>query len=128
MGYHIRLSKALSYSGVVQATKKHPDVFVEDKATADAAVGTGYFKLIEETAEEKTTAHLDAEQLNSMGLAELKQLAADMGIDTAGLKKAQIVDAIIAQEVTPGEETDEDGNEPDYGEGSPTMVELQEQK
>ena len=51
--YHLKLVKALSFTGIVTATKKNPDVFVEDKATADAAVATGYFKLIEE-AEEPT--------------------------------------------------------------------------
>ena len=51
-----------------------------------------------------------------------------MGVDTTGFKKkADYVEAIIAVGVIPGPETDEDGNEVDYGEGSPTMVELQEQ-
>lgn len=44
--YHLRLIKALSYTSVVKATKQHPDVFVEDKATADAAVATGYFQFL----------------------------------------------------------------------------------
>lgn len=43
--YHLRLIKALSYSGIVEAIKQKPDVFVEDKATADKAVATGYFQL-----------------------------------------------------------------------------------
>ena len=43
--YHLRLIKALSYSGIVEATKQRPDVFVKDKATADKAVVTGYFQL-----------------------------------------------------------------------------------
>lgn len=43
--YHLRLIKALSYSGIVEATKQKPDVFVEDKATALSAVATGYFQL-----------------------------------------------------------------------------------
>ena len=43
--YHLRLIKALSYSGIVEATKQRPDVFVKDKATADKAVATGYFQL-----------------------------------------------------------------------------------
>ena len=49
--YHLKLMKALSFTGIVTATKKNPDVFLEDKATADAAVATGYFKLIEEAEE-----------------------------------------------------------------------------
>lgn len=52
-----------------------------------------------------------------------------MGIDITGIKKkADLVDAIAAVEVEPGEPVD-DENEVDYGEdaGSPTMIELQEQ-
>jgi hypothetical protein len=128
--FHLKLIKALSYTGVITATSRNPDVFTEDKATADAAVATGYFKLIEEQEEQQAkTAHLDKEQLESMKLDDLKKLAADMGIETKGLKsKAEFAEAIAAVEVIPGPETDEDGeeNEVDYGEGSPTMVELQE--
>lgn len=43
--YHLKLIKALSYSGIVTATQKRPDVFTEDKAIADKAVATGYFKI-----------------------------------------------------------------------------------
>lgn len=132
MSYHLKLIKALSYCGVVTATRQHPDIFVEDKATADAAVATGYFKLLAaEKAVEETpaqTAHLDPAQLEEMKVDDLKQLAADMGVDTTGFKKkADYVAAIAAVEVIPGPETDEEGNEADFGEGSPTMVELQEQ-
>ena len=133
MSYHLKLIKALSYCGVVTATRQHPDIFVEDKATADAAVATGYFKLLEseEGIKQEPTAqiaHLDPAQLEEMKLDGLKQLAVDMGVDTTGLKKkADYVAAISAVEVIPGPETDEEGNEADFGEGSPTMVELQEQ-
>ena len=46
MSYHLRLIKALSYSGIITATKKKPDVYVADKKIADAAVATGYFMLV----------------------------------------------------------------------------------
>lgn len=127
--FHLKLIKGLSYTGVVEATKKKPDVFTEDKAIADKAVASGYFKLVgEETPVQHTpqTAHLDKGQLEEMKYDDLKKLAADMGIDTAGLKKkADLVEAIAAEEVIPGPTEDE--NEVDYGEGSPTMIELQEQ-
>lgn len=131
MSYHLKLAKALSYCGVVKATQQHPDVFVEDKATADEAVATGYFNLLEgdeETPEQ--IAHLDRAQLESMKQDELKKLAADMGIDTKGFKKnADYIEAIAAAEITPGPAEDEENNEVDYGEGgSPTMIDLQEQK
>lgn len=127
--FHLKLIKGLSYTGVVEATKKKPDVFTEDKAIADKAVASGYFKLVgEENPVQPTpqTAHLDKGQLEEMKFDDLKKLAADMGIDTAGLKKkADLVEAIAAEEVIPGPAEDE--NEVDYGEGSPTMIELQEQ-
>lgn len=132
--YHLRLIKALSYTGLVSATQKNPDTFTEDKAIADDAVASGYFTLIEGEAEEaqkqqETKYHLDKTQLDEMKFDDLKKLAADMGIDIIGIKKkADLVDAIAAAEVEPGEPVD-DENEVDYGEdtGSPAMIELQEQ-
>lgn len=113
--YHIRLAKALSYSGIVSATKKNPDVFVEDKATADAAVATGYFVHVEERpSTAHITGHLDKGQLDSMKLADLKKLAEDMGIDTKGLKsKADLVAAIAAEEVEAGDIVDPDDTDPE---------------
>lgn len=130
--YHLRLIKALSYTGLVSATQKNPDTFTEDKAIADDAVSSGYFTLIEDEAEEEQQEakyHLDKAQLDEMKFDDLKKLAVDMGIDITGIKKkADLVDAIAAVEVEPGEPVD-DENEVDYGgdAGSPTMIELQEQ-
>lgn len=51
------------------------------------------------------TAHLDSDQLRSMTVANLKKLAADMGIDTKQLKtKDALIEAICAEEVIPGDE------------------------
>ncbi|MCI8629397.1 MAG: hypothetical protein HFE57_07860 [Firmicutes bacterium] len=47
MKYHLKLKKALSYCGIVTATKKQPDVFVEDEETANQILNTGYFELVE---------------------------------------------------------------------------------
>lgn len=113
--YHIRLAKALSYFGIVSATKKNPDVFVEDKATADAAVATGYFVHVEERpSTAPITGHLDKGQLDGMKLADFKKLAEDMGIDTKGLKsKADFVAAIAAEEVEAGGIVDPDDTAPE---------------
>lgn len=135
--YHLKLIKSLSYTGVVTATKKNPDVFVEDKAIADTAVATGYFKLLGEAEKAPETAaategHLDEAELAEMKFDDLKRLAVDMGVDTKGLKsKADYAKAIAVVPVTPGPteddlEADGEGNEVDYGGGSPTMVDLQE--
>jgi len=116
--YHLILCKGRSYCGVVNATREKPDVLVEDKATADAAVASGYFRLI---ADDKggadggptITGHLDREQLEDMKADDLKRFAEDMGIETKGLKKAQIIEAIVGEEIA----VDANGeNLPDYGE------------
>ena len=110
--YHLRLIKALSYTGLVSATQKNPDTFTEDKAIADDAVASGYFTLIEDEAEEEQQEakyHLDKAQLDEMKFNDLKKLAADMGIDITGIKKkADLVDAIAAVEVEPGEPVDDE--------------------
>lgn len=123
MEYHIRLIKALSYCGVVTATKQRPDVFVEDKATADAAVATGYFRLIEgeEEHEEDSREKSQGKILEEMTVPELETFAAYKGVSLKGItKKADIIAKLKAEL---GEEETE--NKVDYG--SPTMVGLQEQ-
>ncbi len=52
MAYKLKLKKALSYNGIVSATKLNPYVSAEDKATAEKAVATGYFEIIEEDTDE----------------------------------------------------------------------------
>ena len=127
--YHLKLIKALSYLGVVKATKDKPDVYTDDEATANAAVASGYFKLVEDTEADNSsenTVHFGKSQLEDMKIDDLKGLAADIGIDTTGFKKkSDYVEAISAAEVIPSAEADEDGAEVDYGEGSATMAELQ---
>lgn len=130
--YHLKLMKALSFTGIVTATKKNPDVFLEDKATADAAVATGYFKLIEE-AEEPPEGGEEEEpgegggdkepgkKLEEMTVLELETFAAYKGISLKGIsKKADIIAKLKAE--LGAAETE---NEVDYG--SPTMTELQAQ-
>lgn len=112
--YHLRLCKALSYTGVVSATRKEPDVFTEDKAIADKALASGYFQLVEDDGRQTATVkgHLSKEQLESMKVSDLKKLAEAMGIDTSGIeKKAELVEAISAEEV---EAPAEGENEVDY--------------
>ena len=43
--------------------------------------------------------HLDAEELESWDYNELKKLAAEMGVEPAGKKKADYIAAIVAEEV-----------------------------
>ena len=130
--YHLKLMKALSFTGIVTATKKNPDVFLEDKATADAAVATGYFKLIEEAeeppegGEEKEPGEGGGDKepgkkLEEMTVPELETFAAYKGISLKGIsKKADIIAKLTAE--LGAAETE---NEVDYG--SPTRTELQAQ-
>lgn len=103
MGYHLRLTKGLSYTGVVSATKSKPDVFTDDKATADAAVASGYFALLDNTVpdtEPPAEGHLDKAQLKSMTVDKLKELAAAMELDVSKCKnKEDYINAIAAVEV-----------------------------
>ena len=65
---------------------------------------------------EKATGHLDAAELESWDYNQLKKLAADMGVTPKGKKKADLIAAITAAEVTPGNDTDpseDDGSEDD---------------
>lgn len=59
----------------------------------------------ESGAESEETTHLDPEQLKELTNDKLRELAEDMGISTGKLKtKAQLIDAITAVEVAPGED------------------------
>lgn len=62
---------------------------------------------------EKATGHLDAAELENWDYNQLKKLAADMGVTPKGKKKADLIAAITAAEVEPGNDTD-----PDEGDGS----------
>lgn len=70
---------------------------------------------------EKTTGHLDPEQLEAMEYNELKKLAADMGVTPKGKKKADLIEAITAAEVEPGDEVDPDDEDelPELGAADP---------
>lgn len=108
--YHLKLCKGLSYygmGGALKATRQQPDVLTEDKATADAAVASGFFRLVGEGEAPgfpppgEVQGHLDPEQLEELTIPDLKKLAEDMGVDIKGLKaKADIIAAIVAVEVS----------------------------
>lgn len=124
--YHLKLVKALSYTGVVEATKQHPDVFVEDKATADAAVASGYFVIVKDGEEETDGAQdgkvvVYGKALEKMTVSELETFAAYKGVSLKGLTKKADMIAKLKEEL--GEEKTDGAV--DYG--SPTMQELMEE-
>ncbi len=72
-------------------------------------------------AEGDESAHLDSEQLKELTNDKLRELARDMGVDTAKLKtKAQLIEAITAEDVTPGDE-DEDDAPPELAPEAPVV-------
>lgn len=108
--YHLKLCKGLSYygmGGALKATRQQPDVLTEDKAIADAAVASGFFKLVGEGEAPgfpppgEVLGHLDPAQLESMTIPDLKKLAGEMGVDIKVLKaKGDIIAAIVAAQVS----------------------------
>lgn len=110
MGYHLRLIKGLSYDGPVRASAARPDVFTDDEEKYIAALKSGYFKAIQDIPApiketdgkkaETVKGHLDPAQLETMTEAQLRKLAADMGLETTALdSKEALVKAIAAEEV-----------------------------
>lgn len=85
----------------------------------EAPVASG--STVENGAESGAEAHLDAEQLQEMTVAQLKELAAELGIETAKLrKKDDLIAAIVAVPVEPGEEISED-DLPDLSAAAPVV-------
>lgn len=126
--YHLRLSKGKSYWGVVRATEKEPDVYIEEKDRADYLVRSGYFVLVDESEKGETKRKepggeagpeendffsdepLEEAQekpiiveLQAMTKAELSEYAEKNGIEITGCKTKddifqKIIDAIARAE------------------------------
>ena len=112
--YHLRLTKGLSYSGIVRATKKNPDVYTDDGAVRDAALASGYFVEVgaynpaagltepeipplPEDPDEETSDH--ATELSKMTVEELKAYASINGIPIGSAKKREaILSAVLDAE------------------------------
>lgn len=129
--YHMKLVKGLSYyGGGIKATKKNPDVYVEDEASTNAALASGYFKLVSVSEEQEVPPPAEGEPaqdgtpgktLEKMTVSELETFATYKGVSLKGVRGKDNIIAALKEAL--GEEKTE--NEVDYG--SPTMVELQEQ-
>ena len=119
--YKVKLIKGLSYTGAVHATKDNPYVDVESKEAADAAVATGYFELVEATADDNTDGEKNdnsgATGLDKMTVPQLKAYAAEKGIDLEGASRKDDIIAKIAAAATADDNTGgEDDGAADYGE------------
>lgn len=129
--YHLKLIKGLSYyGGGIKATKKTPDVYVEDEASANAALASGYFKLVSVSEEQEVPPPAEGEPaqdstpgktLDDMTVAELETFATYKGVSLKGVRGKDNIIAALKGALG----TEDTENEVDYG--SPTMVELQEQ-
>lgn len=120
MSFRLKLTKALSYTGIVSASKGNPYVDVEDKATAEKAVATGYFEIAaEENPEPENTDKPMRKSLEKMNISELETFAVYNNVDIKGItKKADIISKL---------ETELNISKTDEVEyGSPTMTGLQE--
>lgn len=94
---HLILIKGLSYDGVVCASAAHPDVFVDDPEKYTALLESGYFEALPDA--HTVTGHLDADFLGEMDEEQLDKLADDMGVDTTGKDKAEVVAAVAEEPV-----------------------------
>lgn len=127
--YRIKLTKGLSYTGIVSATKEHPIVCVEDEAVAEQAIASGYFEPIGEAEAPEPAPATPSDDsafnkaLEALNKAQLETLAAYHDISLAGCKsKGDYIDAIKA--ATEG--MSETEHLAMLNAGSPTMIELQE--
>lgn len=68
---------------------------------------------------EKQAAHLDASDLETWDYNDLKKLAADMGVEAKSKKKADLIAAIVAVEVEPGDEAEDADELPELGAADP---------
>jgi len=125
--------------GTKRHTLKMPEdgPFECDDAQADRLVRLGVAAYVTTKEPDKTedgsdqdpgetpdtqTGHLSAEDLEKWDFNVLRKLAADMGVTPKGKKKADLIAAIAAVEVTPGDEVepdDEDDNPPELDAADP---------
>ncbi len=118
MAYHLKLTKGRSYYGLggkLKATSKQPDVFTEDKATADAAVASGYFTLVGgDAAVDVKFEDITPEQIDTMKVDALKRIASQLNIDIKGLTKKDEIAAAIKEALAQGTTGDcEDSSDDD---------------
>ena len=125
--YHLKLIKSLSYHGIVKATRENPDVYTDDEAVATAAVATGFFELVESPAQQTSQPEAEPEEsepgktLEEMTVAEIETFATYYGVSLKGINTK-------AKKIAHLRETLGDKAAGAVTYGSPTMVDLQENK
>lgn len=123
--YHIRLNKGMSYSGAVNASQAHPDVYTENEEAYLSAMESGYFTDltadsvpgqgdreagrvgVPETGREESSGGRTMEpegenpgqpdEFAEMSVEELKAYAELNGISLAGAKKKAEILGVIRE-------------------------------
>lgn len=125
--YHLKLTKAMSYRGFVTATKKKPDVYIEEEEVYKKVLATGYFEVVSDQSDtgsssdknEETPLAYGGKTLDEMNTSEIETFAAYKNVILKGIKKREAMIEKLREEL-PAEELEGIIN---YG--SPTMTELQ---
>lgn len=114
---HLKLTKGLSYMGYgITASRRFPDVFVEDEATAAVLLASGYFTEGDGSVTPPQAAPTGTiEALDTMGATKLRAYAKERGLDLSWPKgtAADTIRADIKKSLTKAEEAEEDdGDDP----------------
>lgn len=129
----LELCKGLSYNGIVSATRESPFVKT-DNVTAQKAVETGYFKVVQETKSQTSDMQEQVQEtidditvskkkpIYKMNKSELLDLALEWGVDVSAFKNLDEVRTFLKEfmesmERGSKEEIREEESEPDFGEG-----------
>lgn len=125
--YHIKLIKALSYTGFgISATKKNPDVYIEDEDIYKKALSTGYFEDFSGDSAPKNDEYKNSsttyggKTLDEMNTSELETFAAYKNVSLKGIRKRETMIDKLREEL-PAEELE---GVIEYG--SPAMTESQQ--
>lgn len=104
--YELKLIKGKSYTGIggatagLHATAARPVIAVEDEATANAAVASGFFSIVSSPAPAKDEAPDSPKDYSRLTLTELKAIASARGISTADLRtKADYAAALASADL-----------------------------
>jgi hypothetical protein len=81
-----------------------------------------------EDEEEVEDEEEEEEDLSDLSLAELRKRAKGLGIDTAGLKKTDLIDEIVDAEADAGDDEEEDEDEDDLGDEDLEDEELEDEE
>lgn len=100
--------------GVARPVQENPAPAVATPSEGEEIDGASVTPpAVENGAEGEEIAHLDAEQLKELTNAKLRELAEEMGIDTAKLKtKAQLIAAITDVPLEDAISEEDDGEQP----------------